>query len=92
MKILIIAKEQYFSQHRGHHTITLDHHRYNNVCDTWIKQSSKPQPFVKLNININPVDYKDFVFKASIQQKEIKAHAMADTRCQSCLAGIKSLH
>jgi hypothetical protein len=80
-----------FSQHRGHRTINLDHHLYNNMCDTWIKQTSKPQPFVKLNVTVNPVDYKDLGFKTTIEQKETKTHAMADTGCQSCLAGIKSL-
>ena len=81
-----------FSQHRGHRTIMLDHHLYNNMCDTWIMQASKPQPFVKVNITVNPVDYRDLGFKTSIQQREVKTHVMADTGCQSCLAGIKILH
>ena len=39
------------------HSIPLDHHVYDNLSDTWIRRSSKPQPFVRVSIQALPEDY-----------------------------------
>ena len=36
-----------FGQQRGHRTIHLDHHVYDNMCEHWISQKYKSQPFEK---------------------------------------------
>ena len=80
-----------FSQQRGHRTIHLDHHIYDNMCQRWIRQKSKSQPFVKVNAAIHPKDYQDFGFTRMKSTLTTTTYAMADTGCQSCLAGIKAV-
>ena len=75
----------------GHtHTIALDHHIYNKLNDCWIKQPSKPQPYITLTAACQPEDYTALGFKPTTKRsKEIEVSAMADTGCQSCLASMK---
>ena len=80
-----------FGQQRGHRTIHLDHHIYDNMCERWIRQKSKSQPFVKVNVAIHPKDYQDFGFTRMKSTLTTTTYAMADTGCQSCLAGIKAV-
>lgn len=75
------------SKYCANKTIALDHHLYDHLSDTWIKKRSKPQPFINLIIKLLPEDHKALGF--SLNQKTIKLPAMADTGCQSCLAGIQ---
>jgi len=79
------------SQSKGYRTIRLDHHLYSHLCDRWIKQSSKAQPFIKLTTTLHPDDYEALGYSLSIPQSTAILPAMADTGCQSCLAGIKTL-
>ena len=87
--------------HQGRKTIALDHHVYRQLSDSWVKQASKPQPFVKLNLEIAPEDYNQLGFSSYLsrsikerfsQPKSISVSAMADTGCQSCLTGIKVIY
>ena len=72
------------------HTIALDHHIYNELNDCWIKQPSKPQPYITLTAACHPEDYTDLGFKpTTTRSKEIEVSAMAETGCQSCLASMK---
>ena len=50
---------------------------------------SSPQPFVNVTIKIVPTDYTDLGFDLSAPTVTCQILAMADTGCQSCLAGIK---
>ena len=78
------------SQTRDGRTIHLDHHLYNQLNDRWIRQSSKPQPFLTLTATAHPEDYRVLGYKPiTPQPKTITISAMADTGCQSCLASIK---
>ena len=73
---------------RGRRSIILDHHLYNNICDRWMQQASRPQPFIKLDICVVEEDYKALGFELKIRTRPLSLSAMADTGCQSCLIGI----
>ena len=71
--------------------ITLSHHRYDNLNESWCRQSSKPQPFLKVEISISREDYTTFGFQCCLPLSTTSSttiSAMADTGCQSCLSGI----
>ena len=72
-------------------SMSLDHHLYNHLSDTWIRKSSKPQPFVKLMIGAFQVDYKHLGYNLYTKTKSKCITCMADTGCQSCLAGMKAI-
>lgn len=78
--------------HRCKRSIALQHHLYNQLSDTWVKQSSRPQPFIKLIVKALPEDYEHFGFTLNPTPKPASTHAMADTGCQSCLASIKIIN
>ena len=74
----------------GQCSISLDHHTYNQLTDTWIRQASKPQPF-KVTATISTSD--DTAFGLTIAKPTTSVtSAIADTGCQSCLAGISAIH
>ncbi|CAG2222071.1 unnamed protein product [Mytilus edulis] len=73
-------------------TLAIDHHLYDNLSDTWISKASQPQPFVNLVLRILPEDYEAFGFNMTKRTNTVAISAMADTGCQSCLAGIKVIH
>ena len=69
----------------------LDHHIYDHVNDRWKKRSSAPQPTLEIKVQALPSDAKDLgIEKLKNPTKRITTLAIADTGCQSCLAG-KSL-
>lgn len=68
---------------------SLDHHLYNHLSDTWIKQTSKPQPFTNLTVRAMPEDFEHFGFRLNSIPKAVTVPCMADTGCQSCLASMK---
>ncbi|CAG2221850.1 unnamed protein product [Mytilus edulis] len=55
-------------------------------------KASQPQPFVNLVLRILPEDYEAFGFNMTKRTNTVAISAMADTGCQSCLAGIKVIH
>ena len=69
-----------------------DHHLFDNMSETWRKGKSQPQPFVNLTIQASHRDYKALGFTLRTPSKSINVSAMADTGCQSCLAGICILY
>ena len=73
-------------------SIAIDHHLYDNLTDTWIKQRSQPQPFINLNISVVFEDYKALGFDLKSKPRIANVPAMADTGCHSCLAGFKVIH
>ena len=72
-------------------SISLDHHLYNNICDQWLQRSSQQQPFIKMKVAIHPDDYTALGFNLSGPPKTFQVQVVADTGCQSCLAGITIL-
>ena len=70
---------------------TLDHHVYDNLTDTWTRKTSRPQPYVNVTVDSNVSDYESLGYAPSFpsRSRTITVSAMADTGCQSCLAGIK---
>ena len=68
--------------------VVLDHHQYDDMCDKWLRKSSKEQPYIKLTIETNPTDYTSLGFSLKKAPRAILVEGMADTGCQSCLAGL----
>ena len=68
-----------------------DHRIYQKSMDQWKRRPSSPQPFIKLSVRVNDQDYTDLGFKPIVNNSKtaITVPAMADTGCQSCLAGFK---
>jgi len=81
----------YTGQHNNHGAcaIMLDHHVYDRLSGAWVGRRSQLQPFIKLTIQAVPADFQALGFPLRIKPKPITISAMADTGCQSCLAGIK---
>ena len=75
-------------------TITIDHHIYNDLIHAWERRSSDPQPFIDVSISAEPADFRDLghtpAFTATAGPAVIPA--MADTGCQSTLAGVTILN
>ena len=69
--------------------VTLDHHIFNQSTNEWHKGQSKPQPFIRLSMGTQREDYEHFGFKLHTPPAQAFISAMADTGCQSCLAGFK---
>ena len=68
----------------------LDHHLYHSPHERWIQQPSQTQPFLALTATAHPDDYRALGLKQVISKPHTaKLTAMADTGCQSCLAGMK---
>jgi hypothetical protein len=80
----------------GHHvqgkSVVLDHHIYDQLSETWIKRSSAPQPYIDLTVSAPAEDYKALGFTLTKTSTPAMLPAMADTGCQSCLAGIRVIH
>ncbi len=66
---------------------TLDHHTYNAQDDTWSKTSTPDQPHVNLTLRLVKEDYIRLGGKTPLGTKEATVQALADTGCQSCIAG-----
>ena len=70
--------------------IQFDHHLYHSLNKRWIQQPSRAQPFRALTATAHPDDYRALELKTVVSKPHTaKLTAMADTGCQSCLAGMK---
>ncbi|XP_064403513.1 uncharacterized protein LOC135348996 [Halichondria panicea] len=67
----------------------LDHHIFNQFTKGWLRRQSKPQPFVRLQMSVEREDYNHFGFTLKNPRQQSFVSALADTGCQSCLAGLK---
>ena len=74
-------------KYKGKRTLPLDHHLYNQLSDTWMKQASKPQPFIWLTVDALHEDYDRLGFCATLYSNA----KPADTGCQSCLFRLPEL-
>ena len=79
----------YNKQHHNACAIVLDHHVYDQLSGTWVNRKSQPQPLIKLTVQAVPADFQALGFPLRIKPRPVTISAMADTGCQSCLAGIK---
>ena len=43
----------------------LDNHVYDNLTDTWTKQTSQPQPYVSVTVETNVDDYNSLGYTSS---------------------------
>ena len=77
------------SNNHGICALVLDHHVYDQLSGTWVNRKSQPQPFIQLTVQAVPEDFHALGFPLRSKSKPVTISAMADTGCQSCLAGIK---
>ena len=75
------------SSGKGRKMLALSHHIYNALSDTLIKCSSKQQPFIKVTAHVSADDYAALGHDTALTPRSAMASGMADTGCQSCLAG-----
>ena len=68
---------------------SLAHHVFDKVTKEWMRRRSKSQPYIRLQMSIQREDYNHFGFSLRAPQTQSFVSAMADTGCQSCLAGLK---
>ena len=52
------------NRRRDQRFIALDHHLYDQLSNSWLNQSSKPQPYMKLGVDVLVDDYKHFGFES----------------------------
>ena len=71
---------------------TLAHHMFDDASQRWHRQASRPQPTVDLELSIDPTDYNSLGLECPTRTATITQQAIADTGCQSCLAGTNLLH
>ena len=75
-------------------SLTIDHHLFDNLKNTWIKGRSKPQPTIILSATPLRADFAVAALGQSYTTSMTNCTtitAMADTGCQSCLAGTSLL-
>ena len=75
--------------------VAIGHHLYDNLQETWVKQRSKPQPTFTLDAEISSKDFEALGSTRTSHKRITRRHpviAIADTGCQSCLAGVDILH
>ena len=67
----------------------MDHHVFDKVSKAWLRRRSRSQPYIRLQMNIQREHYVHFGFSLRVPQAQSFVSAIADTGCQSCLAGLK---
>ena len=73
-------------------TVMLEHHLYDHLQDCWTRKSSLPQPYVDLHITAAREDYEALGFlPPSTGVRGSTLPVMADTGCQSSLAGVQAV-
>ena len=73
--------------------IQIDHHLYHSLSERWVQKPSQAQPYLALTATAHPDDCRALGFKPVVSKRHTaKLTAIADTGCQSCLAGMKVIH
>ena len=65
----------------------MDHHVFDKLTKAWLRRRSRSQLYIRLQATVQWEDYDHFGFP--LPQARSFVSAMADTGCQSCLAGLK---
>lgn len=73
-------------------SVAIGHHVYDNLRNVWLQKRSQQQPYVNIEVSLHPDDLRTFGCSASPPTKPATIRAMADTGCQSCLAGVGILN
>ena len=69
----------------------MDHHVFDKVSKAWLRRSSRSQPYIRLQINIQQEYYVHFGYSLRAPQAQSFVSTIADTGCQSCSAGLKKV-
>ena len=82
-------KSDFNEEVRAAGPIEIAHHVYNDLCRMWERRSSDPQPFIDITIQVVPSDIAELGVKPAnlSPSPTVIKPAMADTGCQSMLAG-----
>ena len=75
--------------------LTIDHHIFDSLTNTWKKGRAQPQPTFKLSATLIMTDLSALTLGSAPihgNTNTITVTALADTGCQSCLAGSNLLH
>ena len=73
----------------------LPHQSWDSSEQRWIQRRSPPQPLIEVTISTHRSDYRAHGHTLRHETTRLPTTAMADTGCQSCLAGpqlMKALH
>ena len=74
-------------------SIVLDHHIYENLCNTWKKCRSDPQPEISVSVSTHPSDASDLNLAVPMKTSPVVTYsALTDTCCQSSLSGLDLLN
>ena len=73
----------------GQLLLSLDHHLYDQMSDTWRKRHSQDQPTISLLARSVPSDYHALGLPGPRETTPVSVQAVADTGCQSCLTGLQ---
>ena len=66
---------------------TLNHQTWNRHTKRWTQRKSQPQPHLEVTIATRREDFRQHGHTLRQETQALTADAMADTGCQSCLAG-----
>ena len=72
----------------------MDHHHYDNLTKAWRRAKSKPQPTITLTVKAIEADFTEEALGPSYKlsaNKTVAVNVLADTGCQSSLAGTNLL-
>ena len=72
-------------------TVNIDHRIFNSSINVWESRPSDPQPVMKVIVQISHQSYKCFGMTPPPITKPVGISVIADTGCQSCLAGMNVL-
>ena len=75
--------------------LTIDHHIFDSLTNTWKKGRAQPQPTIKLSATLIMTDLGALTLGSPPTHGKTNTTtitALADTGCQSCLAGSNLLH
>ena len=90
----VIIATAYEAQHEEmnvQESQSLDHHCYNKVTNKWVKKAPEAQPYITLKVSTSAKDYNHFGYKLNSKESSSHLPVMADTGCQSTLAGLQTL-
>lgn len=73
--------------------LVMEHHLYDSLRDTWERGPSAPQPTVPVFVSHLPCDSRALNLDTTLRRPTSSplVYAIADTGCQSCLAGTSLL-
>ena len=77
--------------HENSSTFNINHHIFNVSTNRWERRQSDPQPVIDVKVNVSLSAYKTFKIEPPPAHASVNITGIADTACQSCLAGIHIL-